>query len=312
MPNDNSVIMAIATHMARVAVAQGLQPTTDGEVTFEAHETAQFEAALGRKLTADEWRTAADEFLKQAWWAFEPPGRPVARKPTTRTPAVRTPASDRKPKHVGDGTETETDVLEQARQAARQAARGTYQKGLVAGQQSWAGSDLKGRAGQYAGRYAKTRAALIKRANQALHRYGFTIVTVLVLDGQRWHRRALVCGRGQAWDLNSGKEIRAAQLKPADAIRCGLQTPRAPESVGGVRGPRKPTEAARALAARLALAADAAIEARDFSRAAAACDRLDHIAARTWDATVDRLACECRGKLWSRTDKATAPKRSHR
>jgi hypothetical protein len=99
MPNDNSVIVALATHLARVEVAQGLSRRdvnfADVGLTFEAHETAQFEAALGRKLTADEWRTAADALLGEA--------RRVLYRP-------RTPDSGRKPERVGEG---KTDALEQ-------------------------------------------------------------------------------------------------------------------------------------------------------------------------------------------------------
>jgi len=41
--------------------------------------------------------------------------------------------------------------------------RGRYQRALVQGEQNWSGSDLRGKASKYGGRYAASRAALLER-----------------------------------------------------------------------------------------------------------------------------------------------------
>lgn len=43
------------------------------------------------------------------------------------------------------------------------ASRGRYQFALVEGRARWSGSDLRGRAREYAGRYARSRRALLAR-----------------------------------------------------------------------------------------------------------------------------------------------------
>lgn len=51
-----------------------------------------------------------------------------------------------------------------ARERLLRAARGRYQEALARGQASWAGSDLRGQARAYAGRYARSRRSLLARA----------------------------------------------------------------------------------------------------------------------------------------------------
>src|SRR5260370_6975761 len=46
-------------------------------------------------------------------------------------------------------------------------ARGSYQEGLLGGRASWAGSDLRGRGREYAGRYTKSRHSLARRLEHA-------------------------------------------------------------------------------------------------------------------------------------------------
>jgi hypothetical protein len=54
-----------------------------------------------------------------------------------------------------------------ARQRAKACAKGVYQYRLLNGDSNWAGSDLRGNAGRYGARYAKSRRALQKRIQAA-------------------------------------------------------------------------------------------------------------------------------------------------
>lgn len=48
-------------------------------------------------------------------------------------------------------------------EAALAQAKGSYQRALVLGKQTWSGSDLRGKARKYSGHYARSRAALLRR-----------------------------------------------------------------------------------------------------------------------------------------------------
>lgn len=56
-------------------------------------------------------------------------------------------------------------------------ARGSYQRALLNGKARWSGSDLKGLARRYGGRYAASRAALIARLRSAGLRVHFDLTT---------------------------------------------------------------------------------------------------------------------------------------
>ena len=71
-------------------------------------------------------------------------------------------------------------------------ARGSYQTDLLTGRARWSGSDLRGRAKKWSGRYARSRRALLARlraagidARTALVRSEWTARTmrVLLIDG---------------------------------------------------------------------------------------------------------------------------------
>jgi len=62
------------------------------------------------------------------------------------------------------------DLSEDTEKTIRACARGSYQRDLLDGLESWSGSSLKGRAGQYGARYHASRTALLKRINARLPR----------------------------------------------------------------------------------------------------------------------------------------------
>lgn len=70
-------------------------------------------------------------------------------------------------------------------------ARGTYQHSLLFSGAAWSGSDLKGKARQYSGRYAVSRQGLVNRLNKRFPEVHF--YTDLVFDnGGGRHRRMLI------------------------------------------------------------------------------------------------------------------------
>lgn len=64
-----------------------------------------------------------------------------------------------------------------AKTRALACARGNYQSALLAGVARWSGSDLKGLAKQYGGRYHESRAALLNRLVRAGLRVQFDVIT---------------------------------------------------------------------------------------------------------------------------------------
>ncbi|GBU19028.1 MULTISPECIES: hypothetical protein [unclassified Methylobacterium] len=60
-------------------------------------------------------------------------------------------------------TQTYTFLTPKARLAAFSCARGDYQRDLLDGYNSWSGSDLKGTAARYGGKYSSSRSELIGR-----------------------------------------------------------------------------------------------------------------------------------------------------
>ena len=66
-------------------------------------------------------------------------------------------------------------------------ARGTYQRDLLEGRARWSGSDLRGKARQYGGRYATSRGNLATRLQAAGHAVEVRIhahgLRVLYVDG---------------------------------------------------------------------------------------------------------------------------------
>jgi len=62
------------------------------------------------------------------------------------------------------------DLSEETEATIRACARGSYQRDLLDGLESWSGSSLKGKAGQYGARYHASRQALLARINTRLPR----------------------------------------------------------------------------------------------------------------------------------------------
>ena len=62
-----------------------------------------------------------------------------------------------------------------------QYARGSYQHDLLTGRANWSGSDLRGLAGRYSGRYHASRRALLARIVAA----GHVVEETRVLNGNR-------------------------------------------------------------------------------------------------------------------------------
>lgn len=71
------------------------------------------------------------------------------------------------------------------------AARGTYQRDLLAGRETWSGSSLRGKARRYGAKYAQSRWSLVERIKASLVGSGWTVRSKLVLVDSRW-RRCLV------------------------------------------------------------------------------------------------------------------------
>lgn len=84
-----------------------------------------------------------------------------------------------------------TAIPETVTTAMLAAARGTYQRALLTGQETWSGSSLRGKAGRYSGRYARSRWSLVERIKASLVGSGWTVESKLVLRDSRW-RRCLV------------------------------------------------------------------------------------------------------------------------
>lgn len=70
-------------------------------------------------------------------------------------------------------------------------AKGTYQESILLGLSRWSGSDLLGKAGRWGGKYAKSRASLVARLQEAGHQVEVKKqinanrrwMTVLYIDG---------------------------------------------------------------------------------------------------------------------------------
>jgi hypothetical protein len=96
-----------------------------------------------------------------------------------------------------------------ARKALRRAVRGNYQERLLTGQQNWSGSDLRGRAAKWGGKYAQSRYKLCARASRIL---GMEIAIGLVLIDGRWNCRPVVQLPDGTWTgvfpADEGKPVR--------------------------------------------------------------------------------------------------------
>lgn len=59
--------------------------------------------------------------------------------------------------------------------AALKLCKGSYQEGLIRGDQNWSGSDLQGKAKDYASKYAQSRTNLLRRldCNNIPHHFYF-------------------------------------------------------------------------------------------------------------------------------------------
>lgn len=69
-----------------------------------------------------------------------------------------------------------------AKRMALACARGTYQRNLLTGGESWNGSTLRGAAKNYGGKYAASRASLLDRLESA----GLKVTEVFGPRGGRW------------------------------------------------------------------------------------------------------------------------------
>ncbi len=91
-------------------------------------------------------------------------------------------------------------VVVAARRVLAQAARGVYQRALAAGRAAWSGAGLSGAARTYGGRYARSRAGLLVRADLALRDWApAALVTALVLREGTWRRELAVLEAGRAY-----------------------------------------------------------------------------------------------------------------
>ncbi len=98
--------------------------------------------------------------------------------------------------------------------AVQRASRGDYQESVLSGYEAWSGSSLKGRAKQWAGRYADSRRTLLQRIQTALLPLGWSADTALVrLPGENRDRRLLLLWppRARVWATEwvSEKKVRA-------------------------------------------------------------------------------------------------------
>ncbi len=85
---------------------------------------------------------------------------------------------------------TWSDTPKEVQDAVWSAPRGAYQTALIRGSEAWSGAGLRGRARDYAGRYAESRAGLVTRIRVALAPLGWAARLDLVKSDRE--RRALV------------------------------------------------------------------------------------------------------------------------
>ena len=86
------------------------------------------------------------------------------------------------------------DLPAEIRAAILDTGRGSYQDDLLANWETWSGSSIKGKARQYAARYAQTRQDLLGRIWDAISPHGYQSGTALILlgDPRRWTRRLVI------------------------------------------------------------------------------------------------------------------------
>lgn len=101
---------------------------------------------------------------------------------------------------------TESDY----RQAALKLARGSYQRALIYGTESWSGSTLRGKAREYGARYAKSRRALIERLMD--NDLAFLVkeangkIELHFGEPKHWYRKTQ-CAAGLAWIIPSSDTL---------------------------------------------------------------------------------------------------------
>jgi len=93
--------------------------------------------------------------------------------------------------HANHAADRVPDIVSKAIHAC---ARGCYQAALLAGRQNWAGSDLSGKANKYGSHYARSRAGLIARIEDAIADYDWSVRSELVYHGspKRWRRELVL------------------------------------------------------------------------------------------------------------------------
>ena len=70
--------------------------------------------------------------------------------------------------------------------------KGSYQRDLLLGRETWSGSTLTGKAATYGGRYRDSRRDLVARIRATLRPFGWHAATALVLRDSRWHRELVI------------------------------------------------------------------------------------------------------------------------
>lgn len=82
-------------------------------------------------------------------------------------------------------------------------AKGTYQQNLLVGVEKWSGASLKGSAGEYRGKYRRSREKLLKRIQEAALDRGLDADTGLVKRGRYYYRELLLEEAGD-WFIYPG------------------------------------------------------------------------------------------------------------
>jgi hypothetical protein len=107
-------------------------------------------------------------------------------------------------------TETTTTITDEIRSAVFAQARGSYQRGLLSGDQRWSGADLRGRASKWSTRYACSRGSLEARIRGALFPLGWSADTRISREHRGMRRLVLTSPSGEVFDWLSKEPLDTA------------------------------------------------------------------------------------------------------
>ena len=99
-----------------------------------------------------------------------------------------------------------TSITEEMKSAIMKQAKGDYQRSLLYGNQSWAGSNLTGAARNYSASYYRSRRALIARIREAIEPHGWGVVTAIDKSRGNTRRLFLISPEGIYVDRVTEKE----------------------------------------------------------------------------------------------------------